>query len=288
MLDRDLARKLMEVENLPTLPVVMQQLLAAVENENASADDITVILERDIAISARILRLANSAFYGLRYKVDTIRRAVVVVGFDVVRMLALATSVFDTLAKQQPLALDPEDFWLHSLGAAKAAQLLANEIPATQPGGTCFTAGLLHDMGKYFLALALKDAYRDVLYTARNRQRSVWEIERDTLLVTHCEIAYWLAQKWSLPPVIAESLGHQHEAGEYMGVYWREAAMVALASDIARHARFGDAGDCAPVDLRGEPMARLALDMDRVFNLVDQVQGYHAEARQFLDIMSGR
>ncbi len=283
MLDRDLARKLMEVENLPTLPVVMQQLLAAVENENASADDITVILERDIAISARILRLANSAFYGLRYKIDTIRRAVVVV-----RMLALATSVFDTLSQQQPLALDPEDFWLHSLGAAKAAQLLAKEIPATQPAGTCFTAGLLHDMGKYFLALALKDAYRDVLDAARTRQRRVCEIEQDTLLVTHCEIAYWLAQKWSLPLVIAESLGHQHEAGEYMGVYWREAAIVALASDIARHARFGDAGDCAPVDLRGEMLARLSLDMDRVFSLVDQVQEYHAEARHFLDIMSGR
>ncbi|HPO13777.1 MAG TPA: HDOD domain-containing protein [Candidatus Hydrogenedentes bacterium] len=288
MLDRELARKLMEVENLPTLPAVMQQLLAAVENEASSAADITSILERDIAISARILRLANSAFYGLRHKVDTIRRAVVVVGFDVVRMLALATSVFDLFSQRQQYALDPEDFWLHSLGAAKASQLLAREIPGAQPSDSCFTAGLLHDMGKYFLALALKDTYKDVLEMAERSQCLLCEIEKDALAITHCEVAYWLAQKWSLPPVIADAIGNQCRVGDYDGPFWREVSIVSLASDVARHARFGKAGDFSPVTLRGEPLARLALNADLVLGIVDQLSEYHGEAKHFLNALRGR
>ena len=98
--------KLIELHDLPTLPQIVSKLLEAVEDERSSADDVTALLETDHVISARVLRLANSAYYGLRHRVDSIRRAVVVLGFDAVCQLALATSVFKTFSSQRQFALD--------------------------------------------------------------------------------------------------------------------------------------------------------------------------------------
>ncbi|HNT36459.1 MAG TPA: HDOD domain-containing protein, partial [bacterium] len=156
MIDRQILVKLLHVQDLPTLPEVMAEILETIADEASSASDLTVLLEQDHAISARVLRLANSAFYGLRTRVDSIRRAVVVIGFDAVRHLALATTVFDALARRQQFALVPEDFWMHSLGAAKAAQIIAGRYCREASSDGCFTAGLLHDLGKYVLALVLK------------------------------------------------------------------------------------------------------------------------------------
>lgn len=286
MLEREIARKLLEIENLPTLPAVMMQLLETVESDTSSAEDLTAILERDFAISARILRLANSAFYGLRFKVDTIRRAVVVVGFEAVRMLALATSVFDTLVKRTQFAFDPEEFWLHSLGTAKAAQLLAQKMPVTTSTETCFTVGLLHDIGKYCLALALKLEYVRIVKKAKETECQLYEVERDALQTTHAMAGMWVAQKWRLPPVITDTIGYQHRGSQYVGDYRGELALVVLASEASRAAGFGNAGDYRPPNLRFNPAECPALDAEGIEKTIEELREYCGQARQFLNVLS--
>ncbi len=285
MLDRNIARKLLEIENLPTLPAIMTQLLEVVENETSSAQDLTAILERDLAISARILRLSNSAFYGLRYKVDSIRRAVVVVGFEAVRMLALATSVFDTLSQRSQFAFVPEQFWLHSLGAAKAAQLLAMRAPQIESIESCFTAGLLHDMGKYCLALALKESYKKLVQEAQGDQKPLHDAEFPTLQTTHAAAGMWVAEKWRLPLLITDCIGYQNNQERYDGAYLTEVHIVALSSDIARAAGFGNAGDYDEPRLQLTEHLEKTISSDCIPEILEQVQEYHQEAYNFLETL---
>lgn len=285
MIDRDIARKLLDLENLPTLPAVMMKLLEAVEDEASSANDLTAILERDLAISARVLRLANSAFYGLRYQVESIQRAVVVVGFDAVRMLGLAMSVFDTLNRRRQFAFDPEAFWLHSLGAAKAAQLLAHTIPGVSTPESCFTAGLLHDIGKYCLALVLQTEYKAVVDTAAAANRDLHECESEILHTTHMDAAIWIIRKWHLPASLEEPIGYQQRLTDYRGPYRAEAALIGLASDLSRAAAFGDAGDAAPPDLSEDRALACGLTGTEIIEIRDKLAAYVPEAIGFLKIL---
>ncbi|MCP4641829.1 MAG: HDOD domain-containing protein [bacterium] len=284
MINPEIVGRLLEVEDLPTLPAVMNRILATVENEASSAQDLTAILETDHAISARVLRLANSAFYGLRHRADSIRRAVVIIGFEAVRMLALATSVFDTLSGRSQFALDPEDFWLHSLGAAKATQLLATRMGGLESPEGCFTAGLLHDMGKYVLSLVQKEGYVWVVQSAEEREINLHELERDQFGVTHPEIGMWIANRWRFPKLIVDSIGFQHELGQYSGKYPSEVSLIALASDMARAAEFGNGGDFGKPSLR--PTDRdLPLSVAGVEEALEELAAFRSEARQFLDLL---
>lgn len=285
MLERDIARKLLAVEDMPTLPAVMSQLLGVVEDENSSAQDLTAILEQDLAISTRILRLANSAFYGLRYKVDSLRRAVVVIGFDAVRMLALATSVFDALSRQSQFAFDPEEFWLHSLGAAKAAQLMSKGIKGVESAEGCFTAALLHDMGKYCLALALKDDYAAIVRCAEQQKNPLAVVERSVLQTTHADVGMWLADKWRLPAMITDAVGYQHRPLGYTGPYLLEVAVVGLSSEFARMANYGYAGDYDPPAFYPPSMDRLGLGKEQADRIKVELGEYFEEARRFLGIL---
>jgi HD-like signal output (HDOD) protein len=287
MLNKDIARRLLEVEDLPTLPEVMNHILEVVESENSSAQDLTTILETDHAISARVLRLANSAFYGLRHRADSIRRAVVVVGFEAVRMLALATTVFDTLSSRKQFAIAPDDFWMHSLGTAKAAQLLSNHCRTTSSQEGCFTAGLLHDMGKYVLALVLKEKYQEVVRAAEENQINLLPAEQERLEANHAEVGLWLARRWRFPSMICDAIGHQYRVESYNGEYPTEVAIIALSSELSRQARFGDAGDFAPVHIHpAEPIAS-SMDTELIPSILEELADYRAEARRFLNMLQG-
>lgn len=287
MLEREIARKLLEVEDLPTLPAIMQRVLAVVESDRSSAQDLTKILEQDMAISARILRLANSAFYGLRFQVDSIRRAVVVVGFEAVRMLALATSVFDTLSKRRQFAFDPDEFWLHALGAAKAAQLLAEHLaPGAEVAERLFTSGLLHDIGKYCLALALGGEYRAAVEQSMAEKADLHTIEMARLETTHAHAGQWVAQKWRLPPAIVASIGFQFRPEVSPQEHRTEVAAVTLASDLARQAGFGVAGDYGPIQWRGQAVLGLTDDIRN--QVLDELRNNKDEARRFLTILDNR
>lgn len=286
MIERRILAKLLELEDLPTLPDVMAYILEIVEDDKSSAGDLTEILERDHAISARVLRLANSAFYGLRYEVESIRRAVVVVGFEAVRELSLATSAFDSLSRHKQFALDPEDFWLHSLGTAKASQMICREHFPDLSAGACFTAGLLHDIGKYLLALVLKGEYRDVVELARVSQRLLYDIESEILSTTHSEVGYWIANKWHFPKLFTDVILHLYRLKSYKGQYRTEVALVSLADKLSRSAGFGHAGDpVADTLLDRTDVEVLGLERAQVDAVLAALEEQRAEASQFLGIL---
>lgn len=287
MAARRLLTSFLDVYDLPTLPEVVTRIVEATQDDTLSAADLTELLARDHAISARVLRLANSAFYRVRYPVDSIQRGVVVLGFDAVCHLALATSVFSSLAARKQFALDPEDFWMHSFGAASAARMMAVRYGAAETPEACFTAGLLHDVGKYVMALVLRGKYAAVADEARAMNCALEEIERDRLEITHRDAGIWVADRWRLPPVVAAVVAHHQQADTYRGEYAREVRLVSVANRLARAAEFGDAGDADAFSLHahlGVVPEMTPADADA---LLQELRAQRDGTRQFLEGMGG-
>ena len=283
ILPPDILRRVLELEDIPTLPAVMNRILEIVADESASTNDLAGVLECDHAVSTQVLRMANSAFYGAPAEIDSIRRAVVLMGFDSVQMLALATSVIDVFAGRRQFALDAEDFWMHSLGAAKAAHLLARRHVPTVSADAAFTAGLLHDVGKFLLAMALGSDYRKVLEEGQRDVRPVWEVERDRLGATHGDLGGWICLKWHFPPVVIASITYHHHPSAAACTHPREAALVCLANEVSRAAGFGLAGDAPGLRTSLEdPAAMLCIATSIVDDMIEEMADMREQAQAFL------
>jgi len=285
LIEREILRKLLDVDELPTLPDIMNKILYTVESEKSTASDLTAILECDHAISARVLRMANSAFYGLPSEVDSIRRAVVVIGFDSVQLLALATSVFDIFSRKKQLALDPKDFWMHSLGTAKASQILAKKCPRIKSTDGCFTAGLLHDIGKFVLALTLKEQYYDIVKTAQESHRPLKDVEIEKLHTNHTEIGGWIAEKWHFPNTIIDVIKNIYLIDQYIGPNKLEVAIVALSDNISRAADFGDAGEYVDYTFDPKLIDLLNLNINSIDVIIEELNTHRENMDQYVKIL---
>lgn len=286
-LTRDsIVRRVLKCEDLPTLPQVVQHVMDTVGDESSSAGDLTEILESDPVITARVLRLANSPFYGLRHTVDSVRLAVVIVGFETVKQLALATSVWSALQRARQQVLDPEDFWLHSLGAGKAAQLLAVGCDHPMIAPLCFTAALLHDFGKYVLALTLGEEYQRLVNTAATRGLRLWDVEQREFGVDHPEIARLLLERWGFPPAIVDAVKYQYTPEQYRGEHKLEVAIVSACSEISRVCGYGHGGDTGP--LRLPPIAELnsGLQVEAITHAIATLPALRDDAQDVLHLFS--
>ncbi len=287
MLNHPLMQKLFELEALPTLPQVMEQILETIDDEKSSTGDLTSILECDQAISVQVLRLANSAYYGLPSRVDTIRRAVVLMGFDTVRLLTLATSVIHSFSKKNQKTLDPLDFWMHSLGTAKAAELMAQRHPRLGlTAGACFTGGLLHDIGKYILSLAEKEIYNTVYQEALATERPIRDVEREYLETDHAEVGGWVSENWRFPPAIIAMIRGFYVTSDVTGPYLTDRGVANLADRVARMAGFGWAGDPQILPTETNTANSLGLSHEDVLYLTEKTQESREKTRELLNLIT--
>ena len=204
-------RELMAVESLPSAPEVAQQMLVAVNRDDVDARHLTALIARDQALTARLLRLANSAFFAARSKATSAQQAVTLLGFGRLRDLVLGLSVWGALDAQSASGRRWRTaLWQHSATVAAASKHLAER--AGLDGGTAFTAGLLHDIGKLVLGLRLGDTYWTMLDDARERGVDSAEVEREAFQCSHAMVAGWLLQMWQLPALLVDAVAHHHDA----------------------------------------------------------------------------
>lgn len=211
---RQEARTLLKkIVDLPTLPAVVQKVIEVVEDERSSATDLARVIMTDESLTARVLRLANSAFYGHHRGVSSVTQAMVVLGFDVVKSLVLGISIFNTLwGKGKKVSAERKKMWLHSVTTASASNVI---ISATKPEKreTAFVAGLLHDIGKVALLSVYPQEYQDICRSAGNKRCPIQEVEASVLGFDHAEVGGWLSEQWNLPPEIVNAIMYHHRPG---------------------------------------------------------------------------
>lgn len=199
-----------KVSALPTLPAIHQALSRIIENPRSTMSEVVDAVSSDKSTVSRVLRLVNSAAFGLNSRVETVSQAVVLIGMKELRNLVMATTVMAFFKESDPsLPMTPERLWEHSVGVGLATRLLGTEIGV--PETEClYVGGLLHDIGKLFFLTQLTGAYQQVMIQARDEQIPLVKAERNLLGTDHAEIGASLAEHWHLPEYIRHVIRNHH------------------------------------------------------------------------------
>lgn len=209
-----LKNKIERFANLPTLPQVATRLIGMINNPLTSASDVAFIVGQDLSLSAKMLRLANSAFYGIPRSITSIGNAVVILGLKVINTMVLSLTVFDMFPedKRSAALFNRKAFWIHSLSCGLIAKFLTTRIRKVVlfDPEEAFCAGLLHDIGKVVMEQYLHEEFHQALDYALLNRFPIFEAENSQLGYSHTDIAEWLTESWSLPAEIRLSLIHHH------------------------------------------------------------------------------
>ncbi|MBU1078009.1 MAG: HDOD domain-containing protein [Spirochaetes bacterium] len=230
---------LAEAENMPTLPDIVNKVLEQIENPNSNPDIFKEIISQDPMLTAKVLKMSNSAYYGFSREIVTLSEAIIILGLDTLKSLVIAASAFKSLNQQYDgYGLSKGDLWKHSLATAVSATLIT-KIHNYQDTEKFFVAGLLHDIGKIVLSKTLEKYNKSIATLVKMREISFDIAEREVLGFNHCDVGAELARYWKLPELFVDVSKHHHtpdEAFPENGLYVK---VIHIADMIAYDAKLG-------------------------------------------------
>ncbi|MBI3075555.1 MAG: HDOD domain-containing protein [Deltaproteobacteria bacterium] len=226
------------LENLPTLPAVVVELLERMKAENSSAAEIARIIALDQALTARVLRVANSALYGFPRKIATVKHAIVILGFQEVIALVAGMTAFEQFGGRQDARPGLATLWHHSVACATATRLLAGLV-GYELSGQAFVAGLMHDVAKIVISQAMPEMVRAIREEGARGDLPRRAAEAMVLGLDHACLGALMAERWNLPIAIVEGIGYHHNPGAAQQCP-EAAALVHLADVVAHRCGFGD------------------------------------------------
>ncbi len=209
MLDDKIKNKLESLRKLPTIPVVINNVLQLIDNPKASAALIASEIERDQSLTARILRVANSPFYGFARRISTIDLAVVVMGTNTIKEIVLGLVIQKLLKNSTGEFFNIRSFWEYSLFCGSSSRFLARKL-GYRLAGEAFVAGLMHDIGILILADNFSSGFKKIFETMKNENISLIDAERSIMNTDHTEIGAFIGQKWNLPEQICAAILNHH------------------------------------------------------------------------------
>jgi HD-like signal output (HDOD) protein len=198
------------IKDLPTLPAVIRQVSSLIETNETDLKKIADVITTDSALSLRILRLVNSAFYGLRNRVTSLQHAVVALGLRAVYNLMLGLTVVKLFKNGKSPHFDPEMLWRHSFGCALLSEKIAGLVRYPFPD-ECFIAGLLHDMGRLVFDQYLHDRFSAACRHSEEQKCSLLKSEKAVIGFDHAEAGAWLAQRMIIPDSFVHVIRYHHE-----------------------------------------------------------------------------
>lgn len=260
----DLRNRIEQLGDLPTLPHVVQQLAAMISRPTVSAEEIGTIIEKDQVLAAKVLRLANSPFYGFPSRIGSVSHAVIVLGFNVVKGLTLCASAL-TIMKDAGM----DQLWRHSLGVAITANLLATKLEIKNPE-ELFVSGLLHDIGKVVLYVKWPDVGNSIKDALKTRaDRSLFDVEQELTGLSHAEIGGYLAGAWHLPVTLREPILYHHNP-----IHAKDAtlqtAIVHVADILVKGLACGNPGDDLIPPLSWPAWDQVGLDKQSLAECIDK------------------
>ncbi|MCA9734917.1 MAG: HDOD domain-containing protein [Deferribacteres bacterium] len=197
------------VMNLPTLPTVVAKMMQVMDDPRTTVSELSRLISSDQVLSAKLLKLANSAYFGLPRKVKTLDFAIILLGFDNLKTLSLGLSVIDRFSDNWDGAFDYTEFWEHAFGCAVASSMVARDI-CRDKKSEAFIAGLLHDIGKLILSQYAKRYFSVVIKNVTEYNSDFYSAEKALLGVTHADIAAWFADKWNFPVQLIKAILYHH------------------------------------------------------------------------------
>ncbi len=265
------------IRDLPALPEVVVRVMRMTEDPRSDAQSIAKVIATDQAMAARVLKLANSAFYGLPRRVSTLSEAVVILGFRTIKNLAIAASTFELLNREiAGYWLQRGELWRHSLACAIGAQLIAHKVrlPVVEEA---FVAGLLHDIGKVAINLFVREQFDQIMEHALQNRIPFVEAEQEVLGFNHAMAGGLIAEKWNLPPALVSVIKYHHRPSSAPDKDLM-ISVVHLADILSITMGIGIGGDGLYYVLEEDTLAMLGMEQADIDELCEQVVDQMAQA----------
>lgn len=207
----EIFQKLDRITELPTLPVILSRLNAMLSDQNTSISKLKKVIETDQAITSKLLKLVNSAFYGFRSRISNIPHALALLGFNSIRNAIISITVFDAFSKRTRAGgWNPQEFWKHAMSVAVISRHLAGKSRLAIPDDS-FVAGLLHDIGKLIMAQYFLEKFNRILAVMKEDGKSFAQAEKtDYPPFDHARIGGYIAEKWQFPRSLVEAIQYHH------------------------------------------------------------------------------
>lgn len=229
---------LLNVHNLPAIPIVILEVSKLLDNPMASAAELGRVINKDQGLVTKVLTVANSPLYGLPRRVSTIEFAIVILGFEHIRNILIAISMIEAFRGKNNKNWDRKAYWVHSLITATAAKRIADDL-GYHKSGEAFTAGLLHDLGISVVQRYFTNDFNKICEMVEEEQVSYGQAEEFVLGLTHMEVGKLLAEKWNLPPVLSDCLVSHHSPAK-AEISKQLTAIVHLADYMTQKLQIGD------------------------------------------------
>lgn len=233
------------IDRMPSLSTTVSKVLEVCNSPKTSANDLNRVISLDPILTGNVLKLINSAYYSLPNQISSLARAIIMLGLNTVKNLALSTAVIGALGKKSSFTALPMDaFWTHSIGVGVTAKAIAavRNVPSTERE-EYFVAGMLHDLGKIPLNTCFSENYGKALQLAALEESSLLKAEQLLVGVDHGVAGRLIGEKWRLSPAIVEGLTHHHTPEKALDEHRDLVATVALANLYTNIHKIGSAGD---------------------------------------------
>jgi HD-like signal output (HDOD) protein len=256
------------VQTLPTLPQVAVKVNQLIQSPTAGAAELAKVVEIDQSLTAKILSLVNSAFYGLSRKVSNIQEGIAYVGMKSISQLVLGIGVIQSLKGREDARFSRKAFWIHCVGVAVISREIARAGKRHKSPEDVFTAGLLHDLGKVALDTAAPELFTKVLDELARAPVPFHVAEKTALGVDHSRIGEWVSRSWELPQLAVAVIKHHHEElAERTGFKTSQdpaVDIVQVADWAAYQAAYGSGGSPVVTQPPKAVFDRLALPVEQV------------------------
>ncbi len=264
------SRLVADFKGTASLPIIYFKLNEAINDPNTSIHKISNVISEDASLSARLLKLVNSPFYGFPQKIGTISEAVFLVGSQQVRDVALATTMMSTFSGIPSDLMNMEKFWMHSLACGVGAKIIA-ETTGEPEFERFFVAGVLHDIGRLVMFSKAPDESKIILQRALNEKRPMVEVEYDEIGCSHAEIGRALLDAWKLPQYY-QDVAMFHHSPERAQQYPLETVIVHVADTIAHTLRYGTSGELYVPRMHKESWHKLNLSLNQLSKLIHVIE----------------
>lgn len=279
-MENNLTPKLVSaVEAMPAFPASVHKILALTQDPACTPKDLVAVIAHDPVLSAKMLRVVNSPYFGVQKPITKLDQTVVYLGFNTIKNLAISIASIGILPKTNKAGLDIQQYLLHSLAVAGIAKQLARHAGMQEDADECFIAGLLHDIGKIVLVQAMPNEFRIALDISREYGMSLHLAVRKAIGTDHSALGADLAQRWRFPERLCAAIRYQ------FGPELIDADLVVIvfvANQISKKLGFGFAGNVHVDELPPFVVARMGGDLDHLIYQMGGVISQLRDAQAFI------
>lgn len=271
------------VDDMPAFPKSVHRILELTSDINCNPKELVQVIEHDPVLILKILKLVNSSYFGLAQKISSINHAVVYVGLNTIKNLALSTATIGMLPRKNKAGFDIDAFLLHSLSTAAIAKLLAKNMNVT---GTdlfdFFLVGLLHDVGKIVFAQFMPEEFKKAMAKAKKYGVALRRAEKKIIGADHSEVGYMLGEKWQLAPSLTEAIRDHHFPGGYKGQVSVLTEYLFIANQVSKQKKIGFGGEEQVEPLPAALSKKMGMNLDEIIESLEDLESEVEKALLFV------